>query len=146
MSAPIVSGADGTAEGITGRPRCRWQRTVSSPPAQVRVVSVAGMEPTLRLIETRVGRPQPLGDRQTSSAIAKTPVGPAWIALDEINLAGDDQADRTVHGGPDKAVYSYPAEHAVDWQADGFAIVPGGVGENLVTEGAREADVCIGDV
>ena len=104
------------------------------------------MDPTLRLLETRVGRPQPLGDRDTSSAIAKTPVGPAPIALDAINLAGDDQADRTVHGGPGKAVYSYPAEHAVDWQADGFAITPGGVGENLVTEGAREADVRIGDV
>ena len=70
------------------------------------------------------------------SAIAKTPVGPAPIALDTINLAGDDQADRTVHGGPDKSVYSYPSEHAADWQADGFAIEPGGVGENLVTEGA----------
>jgi len=114
--------------------------------ARVRVVSVVAMDPTLRLLETRVGRPQPLGDRDTASAIAKTPVGAAPIALDRINLAGDDQADRTVHGGPDKAVYSYPAEHAVDWQADGFAIAPGGVGENLVTEGARETDVRIGDV
>ena len=51
-----------------------------------------------------------------------------------------------MHGGPDKAVYSYPAEHAVDWRADGFAIAPGGVGENLVTQGARERDVRIGDV
>ena len=104
------------------------------------------MDLVLRLLETRVGRPQALGDRETRSAIAKTSVGPAPIGLDAINLAGDDQADRTVHGGPDKAVYSYPAEHGADWQADGFAITPGGVGENLVTEGARESDVRIGDL
>jgi MOSC domain-containing protein YiiM len=104
------------------------------------------MELTLRLLETRVGRPQTLGDRDTVSSIAKAPVGPEPITLDGINLAGDDQADRSVHGGPDKAVYSYPSEHAVDWQADGFPIEPGGVGENLVTAGARERQVRIGDV
>lgn len=104
------------------------------------------MELTLCLLETRVGRPSHLGDRGTVSAIAKSPVEPAPLALEAINLAGDDQADRTVHGGPDKAVYSYPAEHAIDWGADGFAIEPGGVGENLVTEGAREQDVRLGDV
>jgi MOSC domain-containing protein YiiM len=104
------------------------------------------VDPTLRLIETRVGRPQALGDRDTLSAIAKSPVGPGPITLDAINLAGDDQADRTVHGGPDKAVYSYPSEHAADWQSDGFPIASGGVGENLVTVGLRESDVRIGDV
>jgi MOSC domain-containing protein YiiM len=104
------------------------------------------MAPTLRIVETRVGRPLPLGPRDTTSAIAKAPVGPEPITLDEINLAGDDQADRTVHGGPDKAVYSFPSEHAVDWRADGFAIDPGGGGENLVTEGGRERDVRIGDI
>jgi MOSC domain-containing protein YiiM len=80
------------------------------------------------------------------SAIVKEPVGPEPLALDGINLAGDDQADRSVHGGPDKAVYCYPSEHAADWQADGFAIEPGGVGENTVVAGARESDVRIGDV
>jgi MOSC domain-containing protein YiiM len=104
------------------------------------------MDLVLQLLETRVGRPAALGDRDTVSAIAKAPVGPTPIALGEINLTGDDQADRSVHGGPDKAVYSDPAEHAVDWQADGFAIEPGGVGENLVTEGLREQDVRLGDV
>jgi MOSC domain-containing protein YiiM len=101
---------------------------------------------TLRIAETRVGRPRALGTRDTSSAIAKEPVGDAPIRLDPINLAGDDQADRTVHGGPDKAIYSYPSEHAAAWQADGYAIEPGGVGENLVTLGATEPGVRIGDV
>lgn len=99
----------------------------------------------LRVVETRVGRPRPLGDRGVSSAIVKSPVGPERLTLDGINLAGDDQADRSVHGGPDKSVYCYPSEHAADWQADGFAIEPGGVGENAVTAGARETDVRIGD-
>jgi MOSC domain-containing protein YiiM len=110
------------------------------------VGSVPAMTSSLRLLETRVGRPAVIGDRETTSAIAKEPVGASPLALSMINLAGDDQADRTVHGGPDKAVYSYPSEHAPDWRADGFAIEPGGVGENLVTEGARERDVRIGDI
>lgn len=99
----------------------------------------------LHVLETRVGRPRPLGDRGVPSAIVKEPAGAGPLALDAINLAGDDQADRTVHGGPDKAVYCYPSEHAADWQADGFAIEPGGVGENAVVAGARETDVRIGD-
>lgn len=99
----------------------------------------------LQVLETRVGRPRPLGDRAVMSAIVKQPVDAARLALDAINLAGDDQADRSVHGGPDKSVYCYPSEHAADWQADGFAIEPGGVGENAVVAGAREAEVRIGD-
>lgn len=99
----------------------------------------------LQVLETRVGRPRPLGDRGVSSAIVKAPVTTDRLALDAVNLAGDDQADRSVHGGPDKSVYCYPSEHAVDWQADGFAIEPGGVGENAVVAGARETDVRIGD-
>lgn len=99
----------------------------------------------LDVIETRVGRPRPLGDRAVLSAIVKASVGDAPLALGAINLAGDDQADRSVHGGPDKSVYCYPSEHAADWQADGFAIEPGGVGENAVVAGARETDVRIGD-
>ena len=132
------------SEGTAGRIEATRHGIQTRPPGGVPYGDP--MDLTLRLLETRVGRPQPLGDRDTTSAIAKAPVGPEPIVLDEVNLAGDDQADRTVHGGPDKAVYSYPSEHAVGWQADGFAITPGGVGENLVTEGGRETDVRIGDI
>ena len=101
-----------------------------------------------------VGEPQPLGG-QAVSAIAKRRVEPpAELALSEINLAGDDQADRSVHGGPDKAVYAHPAEHRAAWAADlvqselldenppQVAVV----GENVATLGVTEADVAIGDV
>ncbi len=104
---------------------------------------------TVRVLQTRVGRPQPLGTTRrgdVTSAIAKTRVDAPTLDLGAINLAGDDQADRSVHGGPDKSVYCYPSEHAGAWIADGFDLPPGSVGENAVLADATEADVCIGDV
>jgi len=64
-----------------------------------------------------------------------------------VNLAGDGQADRTVHGGPAKAVYAYPSEHAAFWQQayPGLAMGPGAFGENLTLEGWTEEDVHLGD-
>jgi MOSC domain-containing protein YiiM len=65
-------------------------------------------------------------------------------------LAGDEQADRRVHGGPDKAIYCYPVEHYASWRkvmpqhAD--LLVPGGLGENLTVEDLDEDGVAIGDV
>ncbi len=100
--------------------------------------------------EVRVARPALLGDGLTS-AIAKRPVAAAELRLSEINLEGDDQADRTVHGGPDKAVYAHASEHLAAWAADlddpGLAdadVSP--FGENISTIGATEDTVNIGDV
>ena len=64
------------------------------------------------------------------------------------NLAGDGQADLTVHGGPDKAVYAYPHEHYARWAAELSRddLEPGRFfGENLTTEGLDEGEVHIGD-
>lgn len=111
------------------------------PPAPVRVVSV------------NAGRPAPLTRRHgrlVLSAIHKLPVDADHLALSAINIQGDDQADRTVHGGPDKALYVYPIEHLRAWakehpeRADVF--VPGGIGDNLTVEGWTENDVRVGDV
>ncbi len=102
----------------------------------------------LRVLQTYVGRPAPIGATRNGdvvSAIHKLPVDADTLELGVINLAGDDQADRSVHGGPDKSVYCYPSEHAVAWQADGFDLPPGSVGENVSLAGATEADVRIGD-
>jgi len=87
-------------------------------------------------------------------AIERVYVGrPAPIALDAINLAGDDQADRTVHGGADKAVYVHPSEHLPRWAVElgqprlsepPFDVAP--FGENVSTRGVTEATACIGDV
>lgn len=92
-------------------------------------------------------RPMPGDGRPT--AIFKSPVkGPVWIGSE--GLIDDAQADRRVHGGPEKAVHHYPLENhrrlaaQFDEQAAGF--VSGGMGENISTEGMTEENVCIGDI
>lgn len=105
------------------------------------------------LVAVNVARPAPLGlhrGRPVISAIAKRPVtGPGrMLRLTSLNLEGDAQADLRVHGGPDKAVYAYPAEHLAAWAADlqvERPLGPAAFGENLTTTGWLETDVCIGD-
>ena len=83
--------------------------------------------------------------RRVQTAIWKEPVeGP--VAIAGVNLAGDDQADRRVHGGVDKAVYAYATED-YDWWAQrlGRPIAPGTFGENLTTVGIDLTDAAIGD-
>jgi MOSC domain-containing protein YiiM len=79
------------------------------------------------------------------TSIFKEPVsGP--VPLRRHNLDGDAQADLTVHGGPDKAVYAYPSEHYPGWAEQlGRLLEPGNFGENLTTEGLLEDSVHIGD-
>jgi len=69
------------------------------------------------------------------------------VTICKLNLAGDRQADLTVHGGAEKAVYAYPAEHYQYWRKK----LPeaqfswGKFGENLTTEGLTEDALCVGD-
>jgi MOSC domain-containing protein YiiM len=105
---------------------------------------------TISIIQVNVGQPKLLGrvrDENVYSGIAKHPVRPGtvlWLSLH--NLSGDGQADLSVHGGPDKAVYAYPSEHLPLWEEElGHTLGPAPFGENLSTFGAAEADVCIGD-
>ena len=68
------------------------------------------------------------------------------VALRGVNFEGDDQADRTVHGGPDKAVYAYASEDYEFWKrAEDFDVVPGLFGENLTTEGIDLSAAIIGE-
>lgn len=102
-----------------------------------------------RLLAVHVGPVAPLGPEKVPSAFVKTAVdGP--VALDLLGLAGDQQADLSVHGGPDKAVYGYPADRYAGWQAAfpalGDALRPGALGENLPITGVVEDDLCVGDV
>jgi MOSC domain-containing protein YiiM len=106
-------------------------------------------ELVLELLSLRAGPVAPLGPAGVPSAMRKVAIdGRAMI--DATGIAGDAQADRVHHGGPDKALHLYPAEHYADWrrelpaQARHFEI--GAFGENLATRGAREADLCLGDV
>ena len=69
------------------------------------------------------------------------------VQVKSLGLAGDRQADLTVHGGPLKAVYFYPSEHYRHWEnvLGGDALLPGSFGENITSEGLLEADICVGD-
>jgi MOSC domain-containing protein YiiM len=105
----------------------------------------------VRLISVNVGQPQVIGTtrwgKPIRSGIGKQPVTATSIYLDTLNLDGDQQADLTVHGGRDKAVYAYPVEHLPLWNDElGTDFGSGTFGENLSTAGWLEDDVCIGDV
>jgi MOSC domain-containing protein YiiM len=107
----------------------------------------------VRVVSVNAGRPAPLTHRHgrlVRSAIHKLPVDADHLALTDINLEGDDQADRTVHGGPDKALYVYPVEHLHAWAAEhperAAVFDPGGIGDNLTVEGWTESSVRVGDV
>ena len=82
------------------------------------------------------------------SGIRKRPVAPTDVLwLSTLNLSGDGQADLSVHGGVDKAVYAYPSEHLRAWSVElGDDLGPAPFGENLGTVGALEDEVRIGDV
>jgi MOSC domain-containing protein YiiM len=112
---------------------------------------VQSLPSEVRLVSVNVGQPQVIGatrwGKPIRSGIAKQPVTAASISLDTLNLDGDRQADLTVHGGRDKAVYAYPNEHLPRWNEElGANFGAGTFGENLTTEGWLEDDVRIGDV
>jgi MOSC domain-containing protein YiiM len=68
------------------------------------------------------------------------------VRVEGVNVAGDDQADRRVHGGPDKALYAYASEDAAWWAQElGREIVPGMFGENLTTEGVDVSGAVVGE-
>lgn len=84
--------------------------------------------------------------RLWTSAIAKEPVTGA-VEIRERGLAGDEQADLSVHGGPDLAVLAYAAERYPAWSSiHRLDAGPGGFGENLTVDGLDEETVCIGDI
>ncbi len=81
------------------------------------------------------------------TATYKNPVQGA-VALGTEGFAGDQQADRRYHGGPDKAVLVYSHDHYGPWHAELFPepLPVGAFGENILVSAMSEADVCIGDV
>jgi MOSC domain-containing protein YiiM len=79
------------------------------------------------------------------TAIWKTPVEER-VALRGVNLQGDDQADRSVHGGPDKAVYAYAAEDIEWWEGElGTPLGSAPFGENLTVRGLAVSEAVIGE-
>jgi MOSC domain-containing protein YiiM len=102
----------------------------------------------MRLISVNVGPPRDVvwHGRHVTTGIFKQPVE-GRIALTSLNLAGDRQADLSVHGGPDKAVYCYPIEHYDYWRTElpGRDLPLAAFGENFTTSGLSEDSVHIGD-
>lgn len=102
----------------------------------------------MQVISVNVGLPREViwKGMTVQTGIFKEPVdGP--VSISKLNLAGDKQADLTVHGGAEKAVYAYPSEHYEYWRRT-LPAIPfswGKFGENLTTEGLTEDSVCIGD-
>jgi MOSC domain-containing protein YiiM len=100
------------------------------------------------IVSVNVGMPRLVSwrGRQVTTGIFKSPVEHA-VRVRELNVDGDGQADLSVHGGPDKAIYAYPAEHYAWWQVQlGIPQLRWGqFGENLTTTGLFETDVHIGD-
>jgi MOSC domain-containing protein YiiM len=103
----------------------------------------------LAVLSVNVGRPRVLGVRAGEtvvSGIAKSPVAARQVRVGALNIEGDGQADLTVHGGADKAVYAYPADHWSWWESShALACAPATFGENLTLKGVDESAVAIGD-
>jgi len=101
-----------------------------------------------KLISVNVGLPADVEwkGRTVSTGIFKEPVE-GRVTVQPLNVDGDGQADLSVHGGPSKAVYIYPAEHYTSWrdELDGMDLPWGMFGENFTTEGLLEDTVRIGD-
>jgi MOSC domain-containing protein YiiM len=101
------------------------------------------------IVSVQVGTVAPLGPNGVPSGFIKRRTdGP--VMAGRLGLAGDQQADRRVHGGRDKALYCYPGEHYTRWRSlapqHAALLTAGGFGENLTTEGFDEDRVAIGDV
>jgi MOSC domain-containing protein YiiM len=102
----------------------------------------------MHVVSLNVGGPREVEwrGRLVRTSIWKEPVQGA-VRVTSLNLDGDAQSDLSVHGGPDKAVYAYPAEHYDYWQRelDVDALPWAAFGENLTTSGILEPDIGIGD-
>jgi MOSC domain-containing protein YiiM len=99
------------------------------------------------VVSVNVGRPRAVerDGKPASTAIWKTPVA-GRVRAQGVNLEGDEQADREVHGGYDKAVYAYAIEDTRWWEtALGRTIGPGGFGENLTVEGLDLLAAVVGE-
>lgn len=101
-----------------------------------------------RVISVNVALPREVEwqGRHVLTSIFKEPIG-GRVRVGQTNLEGDEQSDRSVHGGVHKAVYAYPSEHYAFWQAEleKKDLPWGAFGENLTVEGLLETDVRIGD-
>lgn len=102
----------------------------------------------MKLISVNVGTLRDLvwKDRTVTTGIFKEPIA-GRVKVKALNIEGDRQADLTVHGGAEKAVYLYPSEHYAFWRDElpEARLSWGAFGENLTTEGLLETQINVGD-
>ncbi len=102
----------------------------------------------MKILSVNVGLPRKVTwqGKVVTTGIFKEPVN-APVMMRTLNLEGDQQADLTVHGGVNKAVYAYPSEHYGYWRTElpGVDLRWGMFGENFTTEGLLEEATYIGD-
>lgn len=102
----------------------------------------------MKIISVNVGLPRLVSwnGEPVSTGFFKEPV-PGRVMVRTLNLDGDRQADLSVHGGPEKAVYAYPSEHYDFWKRElpDMELPWGTFGENLTTTGLFETEINIGD-
>jgi MOSC domain-containing protein YiiM len=100
----------------------------------------------MQILSVNVGLPQEYEwqGRTVRTGILKHPVsGPVRLA--PAFVEGDEQANKRVHGGPNKAVYSYDAQFYTFWREAGKTLEAGAFGENLTTEGLPDHEAGLGD-
>jgi MOSC domain-containing protein YiiM len=101
------------------------------------------------LLSIHAGKVAPLGPDGVPSAFVKQRIE-GTARVNAHGLATDAQADLSVHGGLEKAVYGYSFGHYAYWRLEypqhADVLVPGGFGENLCIEAMSETDICVGDV
>ena len=121
-------------------------RTASSfivhPSSLARLISIQVALPRTLPAEGESG---PWGKAWTTGFHKRPVEQPVWLG--RTNLVGDGQADLVHHGGPDKAVNAYPAEHYPYWRerVEAPDLAHGGFGENFTLSALLEDSVCIGD-
>jgi MOSC domain-containing protein YiiM len=102
----------------------------------------------MKIVSINTGSPREIfhKGRLIHTGIFKAPIE-GRVRVTALNIAGDQQADLSVHGGPNKAVYAYPAEHYEFWRQElpDMNLSWGAFGENLTTEGLLEKELNIGD-
>src|SRR5437667_9268303 len=102
----------------------------------------------MELVSVNVGLPREVDwhGRRVRTSIWKAP-RPGRVRVERLDLDGDRQADLSVHGGPDKAVYGYPSEHYSYWREElSQEELPwGAFGENFTTQGLLETNLSTGD-
>ncbi len=110
--------------------------------------------PSLLGVQLGTARRVKVGERSILTAFHKQPVS-GDVPVMALGLMGDEQADLSIHGGLEKAIYAYPSEHYAFWlnaraeagisPMDG-SLPNGSLGENLTLEGLLETDVWAGDM